>query len=179
MLKLSGRSGKHVVLKSAGALALAVVITGCGSGEESPAQGSAEALLLPVSVNEIKVSLVNKVSDPFWTGKWNAPQNEQDWREVEHLAYQVELGGALMKFQGTGPMDETWINNPDWQQLAEQLSQDGARAVNAVRSRNRELMDRAGAQLIETCEACHRAFKPDLPTLDMYGSQVELPPVSL
>ncbi|MBU2098159.1 MAG: cytochrome c [Gammaproteobacteria bacterium] len=165
--------------KTAGVLALMATLVACG-GDDSPAgQAAVAELVLPIGINEVKVSLVNKVSDPFWTGKWNAPQNEQDWREVEHLAYQVELGGALMKFRGTGPMDETWVSNPDWQQLAEQLSQDGARAVNAVRSRNRELMDRAGAQLIETCEACHRAFGDNIPTLDMYGSQVELPPVSL
>jgi hypothetical protein len=160
-------------------LALAALMVGCGGGDDNAPQTGVAETVLPVSISEVKVSLVNKVADPFWTGTWNAPQSEQDWREIEHIAYQVKLGGALMKFRGTGPMDQTWISNPDWQQLAEQLSQDGARAVNAVRSRNRELMDRAGAQLIETCESCHRAFVPDLPTLDMFGSQVELPPVSL
>lgn len=179
MHKLFGQSGKGVISKSTAAIAVMAALVGC-SGDDSPAgpAGTAE-LVLPVSVNEIKVALVNKVADPFWTAKWNEPQNEQDWRDIEHLAYQVELGGALMKLQGTGPMDETWVSNPDWQQMAEQLSQDGARAVNAVRSRNRDLMNRAGGQLIETCEACHRAFDSDLPTLDMYGSQLELPPVSL
>lgn len=177
MQKLFGQSG---VARSSAALVVMTALAACGGSNDSPA-GSADtaSLVLPVGLNEIKVALVNKVSDPFWTAKWNEPQSEQDWREVEHLAYQVELGGALMKFPGSGPMDNTWVSNPDWQQLSEQLSQDGARAVNAVRSRNRDLMNRAGAQLIETCEACHRAFGQDLPTLDRYGSQVELPPVSL
>ena len=95
------------------------------------------------------------------------------------MAYQVELGGALLKYPGTGPLDREWTSSPDWQALSEQLSQDGARAVNAVRSRNRDLMDRAGGQLVDTCEACHRAFKPDLPTMDMFGDLPARPPVSL
>ncbi|MDO8908736.1 MAG: cytochrome c [Pseudohongiella sp.] len=179
MHKLSGRSGERGITRSVTALALVAALVSCGGGDNSSGQAGGGEVVLPVSINEIKVSLVNKVSDPYWTGTWNVPRNEQDWRELEHLAYQVELGGALLKFPGTGVMDKTWTSNADWQQLAEQLSQDGARAVNAVRSRNRELMDRAGSQLIETCEACHRAFQPDLPTLDRYGSQVALPPVSL
>ena len=109
---------------------------------------------------------------------WNNTQTEQEWREIEHLAFQVEIGGALLKLGGTGPMDATWVANPDWQQLSEQLSQDGARAVNAARSRNRELMDRAGPQLIETCDACHRAFAPDMQPLSAYRTGLELPDVS-
>lgn len=165
-------------LRLLGAVASMAVLSACG-GNDGGAPASSADTGLPVSLNEIMVGLVNKVADPYWSGTWNSPQTEQDWRELEHLAYQVELGGALLKFPGTGPMDRAWTDNPDWQQLAEQLSQDGARAVNAVRSRNRDLMDRAGGQLIETCEACHRAFKPDLPTLEQMAGMPTKPPVSL
>jgi hypothetical protein len=40
-------------------------------------------------------------------------------------------------------------------------------------------MERAGGQLVETCESCHRAFKPDLPTMDMFGELPARPPVSI
>ncbi|MEX2335588.1 MAG: hypothetical protein WD600_15105, partial [Pseudohongiella sp.] len=114
--------------------------------------------------------------DPSWTVRWNDPQNENDWRELEHLAFQVQVGGGLMQAAGTGPMDAEWVADPEWQRLAAQLEQDGIRAVNAVRSRNVALMQRAGGQLIETCESCHREFASDLPMLDQ---MTESPRVSL
>lgn len=143
-----------------------------GATSQSGSQGPA----LPVSLNDVMVALVNKSTDPAWTSVWNDPQSERDWRELEHLAFQVQVGGGLMQAAGTGPMDAEWVADPEWQRLAAQLEQDGIRAVNAVRSRNIELMQRAGGQLIETCESCHRLFAEDLP---MLGEMTEPPAVSL
>lgn len=177
-MKVSGQMKRRHLPRVAGAAALALLLTACGGGNNDAGVDSVE-VVLPVSLNEVMVALINKAADPLWAASWNSPQTEQDWRELEHLAYQVELGGALLKYPGTGPLDREWTSSPDWQALSEQLSQDGARAVNAVRSRNRDLMDRAGGQLVDTCEACHRAFKPDLPTMDMFGDLPARPPVSL
>jgi len=160
------------------ALVLSSMLVACSGADESPAAAATE-VVLPVSLNEVMVALINKAADPIWAAVWAGPQSDHDWRELEHLAYQVELGGALLKYPGTGPLDQAWTSNPDWQQLAEQLSQDGKRAVNAVRSRNMDLMERAGGQLVDTCEACHRAFKPDLPTMDMFGELPARPSVSI
>lgn len=138
-----------------------------------------EETRLPISLNEVMVALVNQAADPIWTAAWNNPQTEADWRELERLAYQIQLGGAMLKIPGTGPLDDAWTDNPQWQEYAEQLSQDGAAAVRSVRSRDITLMGNVGAGLVETCEACHRAFKPDLPTMDMFGELSPLPSVSL
>lgn len=168
----------HKISRTIVLLAFAAAIAGCSDGGNSPANSNTTETGLPVSISELKTALLNKIADPHWMDTWNAPQSEQDWREVEHLAYQVEVGAMLLKMPGTGPMDESWVANPDWQQMAEQLAQDGARAVSAVRSRNRELMDRAGPQLIETCEACHQVFAPDVPLLSSFRDGEELPVVS-
>jgi|SRR5690606_24184388 len=162
----------------AGAAMIALTLSACDSGNNS-SQVERVEVALPISLNEVMVGLINKVADPQWAAVWNDPQSERDWRELENLAYQVELGGTLLQYPGIGLQDREWTSSQDWQALAKQLSQDGARAVNAVRSRNRDLMDRAGGQLIETCEACHRTFKPDLPMMDQFGQQQVRPRVSL
>ena len=179
MKNLNQLKQKRLWLSAAlGTLAFGLAACDSGGPRDNGSVATVE-VALPVSLNEVKVGLINKVSDPMWTGTWNAPQNERDWRELEHLAFQIEVGGTLLKYPGTGPRDREWTSSSDWQALASQLSQDGARAVNAVRSRNRDLMDRAGGQLIETCEACHRAFNPSMPTLDRIGELPQRPPVSL
>lgn len=151
------------------------VLAACSDNEPASQAGS-QGPALPVSLNDVMVAMVNKATDPAWTVRWNDPQDESDWRELEHLAFQVQIGGGLMQAAGTGPMDAEWVADDEWQRLAAQLEQDGIRAVNAVRSRNVELMQRAGGQLIETCESCHQEFASDLPALEQ---MTEPPRVSL
>ena len=76
-------------------------------------------------------------------------------------------------------MDAEHASDPRWRALATQLSEDGARALNAVKSRNVELMTRAGGQLIQTCETCHREFNPGMSTLEQMSRSQQLPAVSL
>ena len=167
-------SGTKMIRWVMSAVAL-VTITAC-SDSGAPSQSGNQGPALPVSLNDVMVAMVNKATDPDWTSVWNNPQNDRDWRELEHLAFQVQVGGGLMQVAGTGPMDAEWVADPEWQRLAAQLEQDGIRAVNAVRSRNIELMQRAGGQLIETCESCHQRFAEDLSRLDQ---MTEAPAVSL
>lgn len=141
-----------------------VLLTACSSQEEETT-----TLRLPVSINEVMASLVNHAADPIWVAAWRNPQTDTQWRELEHLAKQLEIGGALLAIPGTGPMDEQWTSNADWRNFADQLSQAAARAVNAARARDVQLIARSGDEIVDVCEACHIAYKPDLPTMNIYG----------
>jgi hypothetical protein len=170
-------------LLPAAVAALALSAVACSPDTTPPPTPSPEAastpITLPVSLNEVMVALINSAADPIWAATWNEPQSERDWRELERLAYQIQIGGHMLQFPGDGPLDQEWVSDPRWVEHSQQLSRDGRRAVNAVRSRDRDLMDSAGGYLVETCEACHRDFRPDLPTMGMFGELSPLPPVSL
>ena len=47
--------------------------------------------------------------------------------------------------------------------------QAGAQAASAVRNRDAQAIAGAGDRIVETCEGCHIAFKPDLPTGGQFG----------
>jgi hypothetical protein len=134
-----------------------------------PTQEEQEAFHLPVSINEVMASLINHSADPIWIAAWRNPQTERDWRELEHLARQLQLGGSLLTIPGTGPVDEQWTSRQGWQQYSTDLSAAAERAVNAARSRDVELIARAGDEIVAICEGCHIDFKPDLPTMNIYG----------
>ncbi|MGM0631567.1 MAG: hypothetical protein ACQETO_00175 [Pseudomonadota bacterium] len=157
------------------ALTAAVTLTACSGEPES----AGEAVRLPISINEVMVALVNHAADPIWRADWDQPETDAEWREVERLAYQVQVGGTLIQFPGTGPMDDEWVADPAWNRYAQQLSEAGRHAVNSARSQDQTLIRRAGDELVEACEACDIAFKPDLPTMDMFGELSPLPPVSV
>lgn len=139
-----------------------------GACNEAPEQVAAE-VRLPISINEVMASLINHSADPIWIAAWQNPSSDRDWRELEHLARQLQVGGALLSIPGTGPADEAWTQRSEWREYSDQLSAAAARAVNAARSQDIELISRAGDEIVDVCESCHIDFKPDLPTMNIYG----------
>ena len=124
---------------------------------------------LPVSLNTVMVALINHAADPIWVAAWHSPESDADWRELERMAVQLEVGGALLKMPGIGPNDLEWATSPDWQNWASALQQAGAAAVVAVADRDADAIGLAGDRIVETCEGCHMAFKPAIPTGGEYG----------
>jgi hypothetical protein len=160
--------------------ALLLGLSGCINVQDNDRNVTAQAgPLLPISHNELMVALVNHAADPIWIAAWRNPRTDREWRELERLAYQIEVGGALLQIPGTGPLDAAWAANPQWREYAAQLSQVGARGVTAARDRDVAQIARVGDDLVEVCESCHQQFKPDLPTMDMFGELSPLPPVSV
>ena len=144
---------------------------GESAAQPAPEPGSVQQpeLLLPVSLNTLMVALVNHAADPIWVAAWRNPETDRDWRELERMAIQLEVGGALLSIPGTGPNDSEWASNPTWQSWAVALQQTGADAVLAVRARDLDGVARVGDAIVEICEGCHIDFKPDLPTGGQFG----------
>ena len=150
--------------------ALGFAIAGLTLVACSPAsEQSAVEPRLPISINEVMASLINHSADPIWVAAWRNPQSDDDWRELEHLSRQLQVGGALLSIPGTGPADRVWTDNAKWRGYADQLSAAAARAGNAARSKDVALISRAGDEIVDVCEACHIDFKPALPTMNIYG----------
>ncbi|HDZ08325.1 hypothetical protein [Pseudohongiella sp.] len=158
-------------------LTIAAVATLAACSSDSDSDGAQARL--PISLNEVMVALVNDAANPIWRADWDEPQTDEEWREVERQAYQIQVGGALLQIPGNGPMDDEWVADPAWNQYAAQMSEAGRHAVRSARAQDQTLIRRAGDDLVASCEACHMAFKPDLPTMDMFGELPEPPSVSV
>ena len=103
-----------------------------------------EEFRLPISINEAMASLINHSADPIWVAAWKNSRSDEDWRELEHLARQLQVGGALITIPGTGPVYTMWTGRTEWVEYAEELSAAAGRAVNAARSKDVKLIARAG-----------------------------------
>ena len=124
---------------------------------------------LPVSLNAVMVAMVNQAADPIWVAAWRSPESEADWRELERRAVQLELSGALLSVPGTGPLDDKWTSNSQWQNWAGQLQSTGEDAVAAVKARDLQAISAVGDAVVEICEGCHMDFKLALPTGGEFG----------
>ena len=140
------RSSTRTFTRLSAILMAGALLSGCERAErEVPASAAAPVVpasptpaqpRLPVSLNAVMVTLVNHAADPIWQAAWRNPESDRDWRNLEHLAYQLEIAGALLVIPGTGPMDDTWTTDPDWQCLGRQTEGRGNRAVDAVKARD-------------------------------------------
>lgn len=159
-------------------MAIAASIAACAPTDNQATSSGASAepvktvreITLPVSINAVMVALVDHASEPIWLDAYHPPATESGWRDAEHHAYQAAVSGKLIQLAGTGPNDANWVANTDWIRMSDEMSNAGMDALAAVRARNIDQLTLAGDRLVASCEACHQAFKPDLPTMGIYKS---------
>jgi hypothetical protein len=148
-------------------LLCAGVVTLLWTTEKSAAQ-SATAIAAPIkpviSVNVLMVKFVDQAADAIWTAAVHPPKRACEWQQVEYRATQLATTGTLLRVGGTGPLDTQWSDSPRWTFFADKMSSLALTAAQAARDKDVAAMSKVGDALIQNCEACHRQFKPEIPT---------------
>jgi cytochrome c556 len=93
-----------------------------------------------------------------------APKNDADWLELQEHATQLAAAGTLIQLGGTGQADPGWVRQEGWKTHARTLTKAALDAIQAAKSKNVEALVKANGVLVESCEGCHKAFKPELPS---------------
>jgi hypothetical protein len=152
---------------AAGVVLCAGVVACLWTTEKSAAQTSAlvAAPIKPVvSVNVLMVKFVDQAADAVWTAAVHPPARACEWQQVEYRAIQLATTGTLLREGGTGPLDMQWRDSPRWGFFADKMSSLALAAAQAARDKDVGAMRKVGDELIRNCEACHRQFKPEIPT---------------
>jgi cytochrome c556 len=112
------------------------------------------------------VSIVDHAGHQLWNveREGQAPKTKQDWENLAEHATQLAAAGALVRVAGTGVQDMTWVATPGWQKWARAMSDAALAAVKATEGENLEALVAANGQLVQSCEGCHKEFKPELPS---------------
>jgi hypothetical protein len=152
----------------------ACLAAGCTAPAEKPqplAQGATAArsepgVQSPVSINAEMVRVVDHAAHQLWNVEKEgmAPKTDADWENIVEHATQIAAAGALIRLEGTGPNDRTFVQQPDWQKFGAAVSTAGLAALSAAETKNREALLAADGQLVDACEGCHKRFKPSLPS---------------
>ena len=158
---------KHIAKISAGAMlfaASAYALLG-GTAGGAPAPAAAPHVAVPISVNALMVALVDQASHEIWDGGNQARDlTDREWLLIEQHSLQLAGAGSLISLGGTGPADRGWALSPAWQDWSRKMSMVALDAKKAVDTKNKAALRMAGDALVETCEGCHKVFKPDVPS---------------
>jgi hypothetical protein len=137
--------------------------------QPSPQSGtaaSAPPVESPVSINAEMVRVVDHAAHQLWNAEKEgmAPKTDADWQNIVEHATQIAAAGALIRLEGTGPNDRTFVQQPEWQKFAIAVSNAGLAALRATETKSQEALVTANGQLVDACEGCHKRFKPALPS---------------
>jgi len=132
----------------------------------APAAPAEPAVSLPFSYNALMVRMIDNAGHVLWDIEKEgfAPKNDADWVEAEDHALQLAAAASLLQIKGSGPADPGWLTQIGWKSNAEAMSAASMAAHTAAKARNTEALVKANGELVASCEGCHKAFKPDLPT---------------
>ena len=126
----------------------------CSSGDDQ-----ADSAPVPtMSINDLMITVVTPATDTLWGIE--DPQTDEEWQVFVDAAESVIDAAKIIKVGGTGPGDNEWAQNPEWQAFADQLIGAGEDARRAAQNRDVEAMYTAGEVLYPPCEECHIAFHP-------------------
>jgi cytochrome c556 len=151
------------IASATGVAAALLTLSGCAASK--PAAEAQPQFKGVVPINDIMVSVVDHNAHMVWNTEdpKMAPKTDQDWHNIEHAATTLAASGNMILIPGPPADDKKWVNDPQWQKYAQDLTNAGLKAVLAVDHRNLDELDKAGDDLVMTCEACHQKFKPALP----------------
>lgn len=111
-----------------------------------------------MSVHDLMVTVVTPATDTLWGIE--DPQTSEDWQVFIDAADLVINAGNTIKVGGTGPMDNEWAADPEWDAFADRLIGAGVDARKAAEEKDIEAMYTAGEVLYPPCEECHIQFHP-------------------
>jgi cytochrome c556 len=150
-------------------MCLGGALAGCQDGE--PAKTA--AVVPPFSINELMVMIVDRPGELLWDAEKEdrAPKTAEDWGLLANHAVELAAAATLIRLGGTGPKDMAWVKEPRWQATSQQLVDAALQARQAAEDKNLDTLVAANGAIVEACEACHKEFKPDIPTGGLFMRQ--------
>lgn len=165
---------KASVMRLGAVLGVSVALVSCGNrqGAQSTAanEGPLPAPATPFSINELMVMIVDQPGELLWdvekTG--HEPKTDEDWYQLENHAVALASAATMIQLGGTGPADAGWVKQASWRDDSKHLVNAALAARQAAKAKDLPALVTANGQIVEACEACHKEYKPDIPTGKMF-----------
>ena len=129
------------------------------------AQNDERSIPVPVSINALMVTLIDHSAHYIWD--YSVLQREisdDEWRTIEYYAIQLAGSGPLITLGGTGSLDDSWADTDAWTSYSRTMTNAAMLALDAAKNKDQGLLATSGDVLVASCEGCHDAFKPGMPT---------------
>jgi hypothetical protein len=117
-------------------------------------------------VKQLMQFVIEPAADLYWDGVGTIidpsgvtefkPETEGEWDALVNSAYVLAESGNLL-MMGARPKD-----GGEWMQMSRAMVDVGEKAIRAAASHNPQAVFDVGAEVYETCTACHARYAVDL-----------------
>ncbi|MGI9202821.1 MAG: cytochrome c [Woeseiaceae bacterium] len=129
-----------------------------------PSRTEREFVEMQTSINATMVAVVDWAAHEIWEAGYAETMTGRNWLTTKQYAIQLLASGTLVSLGGNGKADMGWVNNPEWQTWSAKMIHETERALVAIDAKDQAALKASGERLVDTCEGCHDAFKPNIPT---------------
>jgi hypothetical protein len=141
-----------------------VVLSACGA---TPEPTPAPTPFRPVAdVKQLMANVVEPAAEGYWDAVGSVvdasgvteirPKSAEEWDVVRAYAYTVTESGNLLLMPGRIRNDEAWTT------MAQAMIQVGQKAIRAAEAKNPDAVFDTGAELYDTCTACHAKYAAEI-----------------
>lgn len=129
-----------------------------------PTKTDREFIEMQTSINATMVAVVDWAAHEIWEAGYAETMTGRNWLTTKQYALQLLASGTLISLGGNGKADMGWVNNQDWQMWTAKMIDETEQSLVAINARDQPALKASGERLVEACEGCHAAFKPQIPT---------------
>ncbi len=142
---------KLIVVLIVAAITLFVSLSAAGDAGEEQTPGSVMMLMTAV---------ITPATNTMWSIE--EPKTAAEWQVFADAAEEVIRAGKAVRGGGTGPDDDAWASNADWQAWADTMIAAAESAKAAAEAGDVDAYINATDVMYPPCEECHIAYNPGL-----------------
>lgn len=149
-----------MVMKKCIAGLLSGIISVAVFAAEEKSTADTGPVIPPASVYDIMVGAIEPASNAIWAIalEENAPQNESDWKAIEHEIIQLMAATVATSLGSTLEKEQEWAKDVRWQSYSKEMMDYTVMMLEAARARDYEGTMDASNFMVESCGGCHQAF---------------------
>jgi hypothetical protein len=129
-----------------------------------PTKTDREFIEMQTSLNALMVAVVDWSAHEVWEAGYAEKMTGRNWLTVKQYATELLAAGTLVSLGGTGRADMEWVKDPEWQRWTALMMEETKESLRAIEEQDQARLVASGERLVDTCEGCHAAFKPTIPT---------------
>ena len=107
------------------------------------------------SMSDLMVKIIYPTSDALFYIESRTPKTDAEWTALEGQALMLAESANLLMMPGRARDQKQWMAD------AKLMLDAGAAAVKGAKAKNVEAITAVSDQLLESCTACHRHYRPD------------------
>jgi hypothetical protein len=118
---------------------------------------------MQTSVNAIMIAMMDWSAHEIWETSYTETMSGRSWQTTKRHATDLLAAATLTSLGGTGQTDSKWAKDPVWQEWTALMIAETKEILRAIEAQDQFRLVASGERLVETCDGCHKEFRPQAP----------------